>query len=156
MDLADRGVQIDRQRLVAGACAQSPGTRQRARQHRFELAGVAEREGPQERPHRGGRHRGEPQHPTGAARAQHLDMIDVSGASEHRRDQRENLSARVRRAGAHPPLDQPQQTQTVHQRGRQDQARVGDQALMIEGRCEPVQTARRYRHKKCLLLLRRT
>ena len=73
----------------------------------------------------------------------------VSGASEHRRP-RENLSARVRRAGAHPPLDQPQQTQTVHQRGRQDQARVGDQALMIEGRCEPVQTAR-YRHKKCTL-----
>ena len=56
VDLADRGVQIDRQRLVAGACAQSPGTRERAHQHRFELAGVAEREGPQERPHRGGRH----------------------------------------------------------------------------------------------------
>ena len=63
-------------------------------------------------------------------------------ASEHRGDHGADLGTRVRGTGAHPPLDQPQQAQTVHQRSRQDQARVGHQALMIERRCEPVQTAR--------------
>ena len=142
VDLADRGVQIDRQRRTARACSQLPCASQRARQHRFELADVTERDRAQERPDRRGRHRLESQHPPGAAGTQHLDVIDVGGAREHRRYHRENLRARVRRAGAHPPLDQPQQTQTGHQRARQDQARVGHQAFMIEGRCEPVRTAR--------------
>ena len=142
VDLADRGARIDHQRLVAGARAQSPGARQGARQHRFELADVTERERPQERPHRRGRHRAESQHPPGAPGAQHPDMIDVSGPCEHRGDHGADLGARVRGTGAHPPLDQPQQTQTGHQRSRQDQARVGHQALMINRRCEPVRTAR--------------
>ena len=103
---------------------------------------MTERERPQERPDRRGRHRAESQHPTGASGAQHPDMIDMGGPCEHRGDHREDLGARVRGTRAHPPLDQPQQTQTGHQRARQDQARVGHQALMIKGRCEPVRTAR--------------
>ena len=142
VDLADRGVQIDHQRLVAGARAQSPGARQRARRHRFELADVTERERPQERPDRRGRHRAESQHPTGASGAQHPDVIDMSGPCEHRGDHGADLGARVRGTGAHPPLDQRRKAQTGNQRARQDQARVGHQALMIEGRCEPVRTAR--------------
>ncbi len=135
--------------------AQSPGARQSARQHRFELADVTERERPPQRPDRRGRHRAESQHPPGAPGAQHPDMIDVSAAREHRGDHRADLGARVRGTRAHPPLDQRRNTQTGHQRARQDQARVGHQALMIKRRCEPVQTARRCRHKKCLLFLRR-
>ena len=142
VDLADRGARIDHQRRLAGARAQSPGARQSARQHRFELADVTERERPQERPDRRGRRRLESQHPPGAPGAQHPDMIDMSAARDHRGDHRENLRARVRGTRAHPPLDQPQQTQTGHQRARQDQARVGHQALMINRRCEPVQPAR--------------
>ena len=53
-------------------------------------------------------------------------------ACEHRGDHGADLGARVRGTGAHPPLDQRRQAQTVHQRARQDQARVGHQALMIE------------------------
>ena len=155
VDLADRGAHIDHQRRLAGARAQPPGARQRARQHRFELADMTERERPPQRPHRRRRHRAEPQHPTGAPGAQHPDMIDMSAACEHRGDHGADLRARVRGTGAHPPLDQPQQTQTGHQRARQDQARVGHQSLMINRRCEPVRTARRSRHKKCLLFLRR-
>ncbi len=155
VDLADRGARIDHQRRLAGARAQSPGARQSARQHRFELADVTERERPPQRPDRRGRHRAEPQHPTGAPGAQHPDMIDVSAAREHRGDHRADLGARVRGTRAHPPLDQRRNTQTGHQRARQDQARVGHQALMINRRCEPVRTARRSRHKKCLLFLRR-
>ncbi len=142
VDLADRGVQIDRQRRTARACSQLPCASERARQHRFELADVTERERPQERPDRGRRHRAESQHPTGAPGAQHPDVIDVSAACEHRGDHRADLGARVRGTGAHPPLDQRRNTQTGHQRARQDQARVGHQALMINRRCEPVRTAR--------------
>ena len=142
VDLADRGVQIDRQRRTARACSQLPCASQRARQHRFELADVTERERPQERPDRGRRHRAESQHPPGASGAQHLDMIDVSAACEHRGDHGADLGAWVRGTGAHPPLDQRRKAQTVHQRSRQDQARVGHQSLMVEGRCEPVWTAR--------------
>ena len=109
VDLTDRGVQIDHQRPRAGARSQPPRPRQGARPHSVELAGVTEREGPQERPHRGRRHRLEPQHRAGAARAQHPDVINMGGTGEHRGDHGEDLRARVRRAGAHPPLDQPQQ-----------------------------------------------
>ena len=127
VDLTDRGVQIDHQRPRLPGPAPSPHARAKvARPHSVELAGVTEREGPQERPHRGRRHRLEPQHRAGAARAQHPDVINMGGTGEHRGDHGEDLWARVRRAGAHPPLDQPQQA-LAGPSGvpRHDQARVG-------------------------------
>ena len=99
---------------------------------------MTEREGPQERPHRGRRHRLEPQHRAGAARAQHPDVINMGGTGEHRGDHGEDFGPGF--AEPDPPLDQPQRPSrsisvpaTIRPRW--------PRGSMIEGRCEPSRCA---------------
>ena len=72
----------------------------------------------------------------------------------------QHLAARP--GAAHPAtqphrlVDQALQTQAHHQRGRHDQAGVGYQARGVEDRLGPVDAARYWSHRKCLLDLGRT
>ena len=152
--LTDRGVHIDRHRRLAGTAAGCP----RPTQHRpgslVELADVTPRERAQERPDRRRRRRRETQHRSGRARPQTIHVIDMGGAHQHRRHQRRHLPPRRRRANSAPQthrrIHQRHHTQPTHQHPRRQQARIGDQRLIIENHPEPVNIARYSTHRKCL------
>ncbi len=112
---------------------------------------MTERERAQERPDCRGSHRTERQHPIGGTGSQHVDMINVRRASNDRRDDREDLATRTRRAGIDMGIDQVFQAEPVDQCRGHDQPSIRDQTLVIEDRFEPVDTARSCTHKKCLL-----
>jgi len=105
--------------------------------HRIELSRVAGRERAQERAHR--RRRGRPHaqhlgsHPAGA---QHVDVLHALAARQQRRDQRQRLHVRVGRARHLAQVDvlpeQLGQAQTLTERGRQNEAGIGDQALRVK------------------------
>ena len=95
VDLGDRGVDIDHQRLGrCGAGTESPNSLQHTIRNSVELADMTERERPKERPDRRGCHDPERQHPLCRPRPQHVYMIDVGCASDHRAHQRQNFPAR--------------------------------------------------------------
>ena len=150
VNLTDRRVQIHDQRPVAGAGASGPRPPERSAQHGVELADVTERERPQEAAHCGGGHHLERQHPLGCPGPQHVDVIDVGRPGEHRRDQRQHLATWPRRTRLDPRVDQRLETKTDHQRRRHHQPRIGHDPAVIKGRLQPVDPARRCRHRKCL------
>ena len=93
-----------------------------------------------------GRLHGEPEDPSGAARAQGVGVVDAFPTAEGRHDEREDLVADVRPAGRSPKIevriDEFAQAQMVRQGGRQHQARVGHQAIVVERCAEPVEAVR--------------
>jgi hypothetical protein len=150
VDLADRGVEIDHQRIVAGSGAEFPRPGQQPGCNGVELADEPERESAQERADRRGCHHLERQHRLGRARPDHIGVVDVGGPGEHRRDQRAHLPARVGGSGANPSCRELFETEPRHQRGGDDQSGIGDQTVMVEGRVVTVNGARYWPHRKCL------
>ena len=142
IDLTNRGVQIDHQRFSSGTGAEVPHPSQHPRHDGIELADVTKRERPQKRSNRRRCSDFEWQHPTRCSCSQHVDMINVGSARHHRRYHRQDLAARVRGPGPDPPIDQRLHTEAGHQRASHDQPGVGYQALMIEGRSDPIEIAR--------------
>ena len=153
-DLGDGRVDIDNKTPGARPGTENPRTAEHLAGDLVELADMPERERTQERPQRRGCHHPEPQHPLRRTRAQHVRVVDVRAASQDRRHQREDLTARQRATDpAHQPhrrIDQRLQPETRHQRRRQDQTRVGHQGRIIEDHLDPVDRARYSTHWKCL------
>ena len=131
---------------VAGSGAGGPGPREQLPADPVELADVAPAEAAQERAQGRGRLDREAQHPLRAAGAQGVRVVDVVAARERRHHERQELVADVGPAGRRPEVevlvDELPQAQVVGQRGRQEQARVGHQAVVVEGRVEPVEAVR--------------
>ena len=154
--LTDRGVHIDRHRRLAGTAAGCP----RPTQHRpgslVELADVTPRERAQERPDRPTAPPARTQHRSGRARPQTIHVIDMGGAHQHRRHQRRHLPPRRRRARRRPKRTEPRPPKTPDPASpssrRRQQARIGDQRLIIENHPEPVNITRYSTHRKCLLI----
>ena len=153
--LADRRVQIDRHRRRPGPSAHRPGPPDGLGDHCVELAEVAGGERPQERPQRRWCHHPERQDPGRRAGAQLVGVIDVRPTGEDRRDQSQDLAARVRAPDsaheAHLGVDQRFEPEADYQRRRHDQPGIGDQRLIVEGHLDPIDPARYWVHRKCLL-----
>ena len=140
-------------RFVAGGCPASwvlQHPRLWASTAQASQADVTERERPQEAADCGGGHHLERQHPLGCPGPQHVDVIDVGRPGEHRRDQRQHLATWPRGTRLDPRVDQRLETKTDHQRRRHHQPRVDHDPAVIKGRLQPVDSARRCRHRKCL------
>ena len=134
--LANERIDIDDQALVARAGAGRPRPRQRLSQHPVELTDVPERKRPEERAQRRRRRDLMAEDRAGPPGAQHVAVIDAVRAERHRRDQRHDLAARMRRARPLTEVDRP-----VHQRldpqprrqhGGQHHARVRDRPLIVK------------------------
>ena len=95
------------------------------------------------------------QHRGGGTGTEHVGVIDVGGAGDHRVDQRQHLAAR---AGT---TDRPTrrtvesinafQPEPPGQRRDEQQAGVGDQVRLIEDDINAIETMRYSSHWKCLL-----
>ena len=144
--LADGRVQIDRERLRSGSRTGGPGPGEQLAADAVELANVAPAEAAQERAEGGRRLDGEAQHPARATGAQGVRVIDAVAAREGGHDERQELVAWVRPAGRRTeievPLNELPQTELRGQGGRQEQARVGHQAVVVEAHTEPVEAVR--------------
>ena len=110
---------------------------------------MPERERPQERPQRRGRHHPERQHLAGRPRSKLVGVIDVRAASKDRRDQRQHLASRpstTDTAQSHRSIHRRFDAETPHQRRRHDQPGVSDKRLIVEGRLDAVDHARYSTH----------
>jgi len=87
-----------------------------------------------------------PQRPARATGPQSVRVIDAVATREGRHDECQELVADVgptrRGAQVETLVDELPEAQMVGQRGRQQEARVGQQALVVEGRVEPVEAVR--------------
>ncbi len=117
-------------------CAEGPASTKGLADDGFELADVAEGEGPQERAERRRSHHPEGQDPCRAARAEDVDVVDVAGAGHHGVDKGHHLAARA--CSAHPPgqlhlgVHQALQLESDGHRGDQQQPGVGHQVWLVE------------------------
>jgi len=163
-DLVDGRVDIDDEALVTWSRAERPGGGERLTDHLFQLADMAEGERPQERAQRGRRHHLVLEHLCGRSCAQHVGMVDVAGAGHHGVHQRQDLPSRPEPANPPRVVDrgvaEPLEPKTLGQRGDEHQAGAGHQVRLVEGHCNPVDPARYWSQRKCLLCwweaLRRT
>ena len=96
---------------LPGPAPASPRLRQQSGGDGVELADEPERERAQERPDRRWGHHLERQHRLGRTRTQHVDVIDVGSAGDHRCDQSADLAARRERPGPHPSVCEAFQTE---------------------------------------------
>jgi len=87
-----------------------------------------------------------PEHRCGRSGAQHVRMIDVGGAGDHRVRQRQHLATRPCATNAvaqlHRRVDQRLKIETIRQRRGQQQASFGDQIRIIERHLDAVNRAR--------------
>lgn len=127
VDLADRGVDVDDQHVVAGTGARGPRPFDSSPHHGFELADMTERERPQERAQRGRGQHPVTQHPPGRARSETVAPINRVGLVDHGVHQGHHLRPGVRGAGpptqTHELLDERLETQPGGHRRDQQQAR---------------------------------
>ena len=129
--LAEGGVQVGGQRTVAGSgpCGPRPG--QQLPAHPVQLPRVAPPETPQEGPQGGWRLDHTPQHPRRPAPPASADATRVS-----------ILSPALARPGRIPQVNvavhQSTQAQVVGQGDRQQQPRIGHQAVIIKGNVDAV------------------
>jgi hypothetical protein len=152
--LADGGVDVDDQAALPGAGALGPGSLQHLAHHRFELADMAEGEGPQEGAQRGGGHDPMPEHRLGGAAAQHIGVVDVGAAGDDGVHQGQHLAPGQGAADpahqANGGVDQLLDPKPGGQGGHQQQPGVGHQVLVVEGHLDAVDSARYWLHWKCL------
>ncbi len=145
--LADRRVEVDRERCGTGARTGSPGPGEEVAADGVELADMAPAEAAQERAQ--GRWRLDPmtEDPARPARSQRVGVVDAVAAGERRHDERQELVADVRSAGlvaeVEVGLDEILHAEVVGQGGRQEEARVGDEAVVVEGGFQSVEAVRR-------------
>ena len=140
--LADGGVQVDGQGLIARSSPSGPRSGQQFSAHPIQLAHVAPPEAAQEGAQRGRRLHRTPQHPFGAPSAQRVGIINAITTSQGRRHQRQQLISPIgpirRISQVNVVVHQIPQSQMMGQSNRQDQAGVGHQAMIIEGDLDAV------------------
>jgi hypothetical protein len=157
VDLADGGVHIHHQRPVAGAGTRRPRPGKELAGHLVELADVAERKRPQERPDRRGGHDPMAKHRLGGPAAQQLHVIDAVPAGDHGVDQGEQLASRAGRARPVPEVNKLVggllDPQPLRQGRRQQQPGASHRPLVIEGDIDLVQHHVGRSHRKGVLRL---
>jgi len=131
-------VEVDRQRRSTRTSAGGPGAAQQLAADDAELTGMAPTEGAQEGSDRRGRRHPLAEHGGGGAGAQGIHVVDAVATGQGAHDQGQALVGHVgatrRRTEIDVALEQLGQTQPPGQGGRQQQAGVGDQARVVEGR----------------------
>jgi hypothetical protein len=141
VDLTDRGVHIDDQR-GGRASASTPGPLDRFGDDGFELADMTKGERPQKRAQRRWGHDPVPEHRASRPGPEPVGVVDAISAADHGVDQREGLATRSGPADAagqaHRRVDQRLEPETGRDRGHQQQARISDERLVIEGHLDAV------------------
>ena len=144
--LADRRIEVDRERRRARSRPGRPGAGEQLAAEAVELADVAPAEAAQEDTERGRRLDGATEHARRPAGAQRSGVVDALAARERRGDQGQQLVAGVR-----PPRRVTEVEVGVHkfteaepagERGGEQQARVVHEAVVVEGDVYPVGVAR--------------
>ena len=129
-----------------GSRAGCPGAAEELSAHSVELADVAPAEAAQERAQGGGGLHGEAQDAARATGPERIRVVDAVAAGERRQDEAQELVAWVRPTRHQPEVevlvDEGLQAEVVGQGGRQEEARVGHQAVVVEGRVKPVEAVR--------------
>ena len=144
--LADRRVEVDRERRGAGSRSVRPGAGEQCAAEAVELADVAPAEAAQEGPERGRRLDRATQHARRPASAQGIGVSDAVAARERRGDQSQQLVAGVRPARRITEVEvgvrQCAEAEPAGERGGEQQARVVHEAVVVEGDVYPVRVAR--------------
>ena len=134
--LADGGVQVDGQRIIARSGPSRPGPSQCLPAHPVQLAHVAPPETAQKGLQRGWRFHDTTQRRLAPASAQRVGVIDAVATGQGRRHQRQQLISRVcpteRISQVNVVVHQLAQSQTMGQSDRQDQPGIGYQAVIVE------------------------
>jgi hypothetical protein len=82
-------------------------------------------------------------------------VVDVRGPGDHSVDEGQDLAARCETTNAALEADglvaQLLETEPAHQGSDEQQAGIGDKIRIIEGHGDPVDSARYWLHRKCLL-----
>ena len=144
--LADRRVEGDRERRVAGSRPGRPCAGEQLAADAVELADVAPAEAAQERAQGGRRLDRATQHARRPAGAQRIGVVDAVTARERRGDEGQQLVAGVRPARRVTEVDaavgELLQTEMLGERGREQQARVVHEAVVVEGDVYPLGVTR--------------
>ena len=144
--LTDRRVEVDRERRRAGSRSGRPGAGEQCAADAVELADVAPAEAAQERAQGGRRLHGATEHARRPAGAQRIGVSDAVAARERRGDQGQQLVAGVRPARRVTEVEvgvrQCTEAEPAGERGGEQQARIGHQAVVVEGDVYPVGVAR--------------
>ena len=144
--LADRRVEVDGEWRCAGSRSGRPGPGEQLAGHAVELADVAPAEAAQKRAQGRWGLDGAAEDAGRPARAQRIGVVDAVTARERGGDQGQQLVPDVRPTRGSPEVevgvDELLQTEMLGERGRQQQPRVGHQAVVVEGRFKPVEAVR--------------
>ena len=144
--LADRRVEVDRERRVAWSRPGRPGAGEQLAAEAVELADVAPAEAAQEDTEGGRRLDGATEHARRPAGAQRSGVVDALAARERRGDQGQQLVAGVRPPRRVTEVDvgvrQFAEAESAGERGGEQQARVVHEAVVVEGDVYPVGVAR--------------
>ena len=110
--------------------------------HPVQLADMAPPEAAQERPQGGGRFYHAPQHRGGPPRTQRIGVVNAVAARQRRGHQRQQLVSRVRPPRRIPEVEvkvnEFMQAHVLSEGGRQEQAGIVDQAVVVEGYLDAV------------------
>ena len=141
--LADGGIQVDGERPVAGSGPSRPCPGQQLAAHPAQLADMAPPEAAQEGPQGGGRLDHAAERASRPAGAQHVGVVDAVAVGQRRGHQRQQFVPRVgpprRAAEVEVMVDEFPQAQVLGEGGRQEQASVVDQAVVVEGDLDTVE-----------------
>ena len=144
--LADRRIEVDRERRRAGSRSGHPGAGQQHAGDAVELADVAPAEAAQEGPEGGRRLHGAAEHPRRPASPQRIGVVDAVTARERGGDQGQQLVAGVRPPRCVTEVEvgvcQFTEAEPASERGGEQQARVVHEAVVVEGDVYPVGVAR--------------
>ena len=140
--LADGRIEVDGERRVAGSGPSGPGPGQLLPAHPVQLTDVPPAKAAQEGPEGGWRLDHAAENAGGPAGAQRIGVVNAVAASQRRRNQGHHLVAGVGQprgiAEIEVMVDEFPQAQVPGEGGRQEQAGIGHQAVVIKDDADPV------------------
>ena len=140
--LADGRIQVDGKRRIAGSCPGLPCACQQLAAHAVELTDVPPPEAAQEGPQGGWRLDCATENTGRPTGTQRIGVVDAVAASQRGGDQRQHLVPPVgppwRAAEVEVMVDEFPQAQVPGEGGRQEQASIGHQAVIVKGDADAV------------------
>ena len=140
--LADGRIQVDGQRRIAGSGPSGPCACQQLAAHPVELTDVPPAKAAQEGPEGGWRLDHAAENTGRPTSTQRIRVVDAVAARQRGSDQRQQLVPRVgpprRAARVEVTVDEFPQAQVLGEGGRQEQAGIGHQAVVIKDDADPV------------------
>ncbi|GAC1669534.1 MAG: hypothetical protein NVS9B8_12400 [Candidatus Limnocylindrales bacterium] len=145
--LADRRVEIDRERIGDRTGTGRPGPGEELPTDPVELADVTPAKAAQERAQGRGRLDGEAEDPLRPAGPQGIRVVDAIAARERRHDERQELLADVRPTGfgaqVQMLVDEPLEAEVLGEGGRQEEPSIGHELRPVKHRRDAVQAVGR-------------